>query len=53
MFFYAVLIMLVLFLFWSLLPVQVNLGYFIRVFGFLAVIIVIALGLLATRIRRR
>ena len=46
----TILIMLGLFIIWYLLPFQVNLGYYFRVLGFVAVIVAIALWSLMTRI---
>ncbi|UCG36503.1 MAG: hypothetical protein JSV64_07860 [Candidatus Bathyarchaeota archaeon] len=52
MFMLTVLIMLVLFLTWYLLPFQVNLGYYFRFLGLIAVVVTIALWALITRIKR-
>jgi hypothetical protein len=48
----TVFIMLILFLVWFLLPFQVDLGYFFRVFGLIAVVLAIALWSLGTRIKK-
>ena len=50
--FYTTLITLALLILWSLLPFRIDLGYFIRVFGYIAIFIVFALGLLAIRIKK-
>jgi hypothetical protein len=48
----TILIMLGLFLVWFLLPFQVNLGYFFRVLGLIALVVAIALWSLVTRIKK-
>jgi len=48
----TILIILALFLVSYLLPFQVNLGYYIRVLGFIGVIVAIALWSLVTRIKK-
>jgi hypothetical protein len=53
LFILTIFITVVLFLIWVILPLQVNLSYFIRGLGLIAVVIAIALWSLGARIRQK